>query len=77
MPTRNPDLLVRRVLRKLGRGRPRKPQGRWWRLKGEETLAAVRETLKIIIPVVAGWLAYQAFLKQSDQVHIQGEQLTS
>jgi cell division protein FtsB len=39
--------------------------------------ATFREWLKIIIPVVTGLLAYQAFLKQSDQVRIQGEQLAA
>jgi hypothetical protein len=75
MPPRQNDPLAQIVLRKLRRGKPRRPQGRWWRLKNEKPLGAVREWLKIVVPTVAASFAFLAYLQQSKQLSVQGEQL--
>jgi hypothetical protein len=46
-----------------------------FRADDEPPVAAVRDWLKIIIPVAAGIVAYLAFDKQSDQLRTQGDQL--
>ncbi|MEH2570127.1 hypothetical protein [Bradyrhizobium sp. AZCC 2289] len=53
MKTDKKERLGRAILRERLYGRTTQPIKSWWRLKIEETTAAVREWLKIIIPTLA------------------------